>query len=1229
MYKFLLCIFLFSSIQFYAQEDWQLMNPRPSSAPGLDIEFTSNTKGFYITSFELFYTEDAGENWLSKTNIRGAKDLSFKNGLGIVVGAAGAVYRSDDDGDSWLSMNVGYPESLNTVSIIDENTIVVSGDNSIFTSTDKGLNWQQYNIPSSRVNKTFFHSAAVGHAATDNGEIFKTVDGGENWTTTASFTNYSPNSFFTIFFKNENVGFATREHNEFYKTTDGGETWNTINEGISNAIFSFQFVDDMIGFGAGEYGMYKTTNGGDTWSRIAIETSYQYATNMYGIYFLNENQGFSVGQRGRIAKTTDSGQSWELYSPINSAVSQIEYLSPTRILARTGGVFYASADKGITWDYLSTTPLDEAYTGDFDFVDENIGYSIVNKYSNGYIYKTTDGGATWTQPTNFGLNVDPGIYSIEFVNENLGFASGGFNQKRTFKTTDGGEVWRVVLQEAMGQIQFLNEDVGYARRIGYSTDLVFKTIDGGENWTQIFASELDIGAFYFIDPNIGYMVGDDGLAFKTTDGGSSWQELDLPYHDFDKLEFYSEHVGYAIEEYGRIYKTENGGFSWNQIYQASGVLDFELTPEDEVFIAAEYGRILKSEITIDDISVTVNDATGVSASSATIETIIAANLKTATDIRLQYGENGFYNNSVDLNPNSVAIGSSVIIETIITGLEANTTYNYRVIATSDDTDFISNIGTLTTLPNFTLNMNYIYDPGADKATVSGSVTTNSQNLTAITFEYGTTPNSYLNSVDAAPNSVMGIGASVNIEAVLENLEEETNYYVRIKAEYNGELVYSDPTSFVTKPNFSINSYNPTIVGDQATINAYVFAYKDDLTDIVIEFGEQEFTDEVAASPTTIDVNASGSITATISGLENEKIYYYRIRAMQGEETVYGPEGIFSLSDNVVLLIEEDKDVHRESAQVNGRIFTQNGYLSYIQIEYGTTTDYGLNAYATPGFSSAGTTTSIQSVIRNLAPNTLYNYRIKVTKDNVDYFSENATFTTLEALPIDNFKIIVSSETCIDKNNGILQIEAEVALDYIATIGFDQYSFIDNLLVENLIPGTYKLCIRENGAVTSHCFQFEITESEQISGKTNLENDAHGKQLKVNMVTGTLPYSVTVNSKSIGEFNTKSFSFDVQDGDAIEIVSKYDCEGKIAFEIQNEIIGDSYVNPINSVIDIIVEEQNTTVLLELYDLQGSLLKSLSQDVINNRIVLNIENYPSGVYLIKIHGNTIRTHKIIKR
>lgn len=1215
----LVLIFSFSALS--AQESWELLNPKPSSQTGLDIHFVSNTSGFYITGNELFYTIDSGGTWLLKQNFLGAKDLGFKDNLGIVVGNNGAIIKSEDSGVTWSSMNVGVPESLNTVTIIDQNNMVVSGNNSIFSTTDGGVNWQQKNIPSSRVNKTFFTSSSVGHAVTDDGQIFKTVDGGENWYVTASFTNISPNTFFKVFFKNENVGFATREHTEYYKTIDGGETWQLTNTRLYEAIFSFYFINDLVGFGAGESGIFKTIDGGDSWSRIAVDLPRYQFTDMYGVFFFDENLGYSVGQRGRIAKTVDSGQNWELYSPIDININRIEFPAPNVSIISFWEDFYSSADGGHTWSYLGT-PSTGSYPGHIEFVDEDVGFTVAG---NNKVFKTVDGGQTWIERDNFGLNLDNYAYSLEFVNENLGFISGGYNSRRLYKTTDGGNIWRVVLQESFSKIQFLDDQTGFASERYRG---IYKTTDGGENWVKVFSHEHDINAIHFLDKNMGYIVGDQGLVYKTIDGGTTWQKLNISYNYYSGVRFLSKNVGFVYDDYGKIYKTENGGFSWNLIYTHGGLNDIAINDLNEIYLVGDYGRILKSQITYEDASIVVNEAKNIGATSVNIESFFASNSGMLTNMRLEYGEKGRFDNQVPFN-GTIEIGNNKSFLTSIPNLIAGTEYNFRAIATYDDDEYVSNIGSFTTLKNYDFTLSQVYNFNSDTAEVFARVVSNNKPVTEITFEYGTDEENFIESVLATPSIVTISDGNINVQSTFDNLVAETTYYVRVKAVYDGESIYSNVINFTTRPEYRVQLYNPILSGTEASIRAVVYAYKDDLTQIVVEYGEEGFENEKEVLPNAIAVNSSGQVTATLTGLASDKTYYYRIRGSQGGELVYGPEGIFSFSESIVLLVDEVNDVKRESAIVSGRVYSSNNYLSNLMIEYGTSLAYGNIAFTEPYFSGLGATTKISGLLPNLLPGTTYNYRIKATDSDGDRFSENATFTTLDQLPIDNYSITTTSETCVDKDNGTLRIEAVVPSNYEALLNGISYIFSDMLFLENLTSGIYSLCIKETGGSLEQCFEFNVSPSETLSGKTTIEPRSSKNNVDVLISKGTMPYSVFINDEKIGEFTSTSFSFEADSGDEIEIASKYECEGTLSIHSMNGILIDSYINPVESEVIFDVAENNEQIFIQLFDLHGGLLKSVYKDVENQRVSLDLLNYPSGLYLVKLHGKKVRTHKVLKR
>jgi photosystem II stability/assembly factor-like uncharacterized protein len=1232
MKNIIYCLLFLSTTLSISQQKWELLNPKPTASAGRDVYFVSNTKGFILTSNELLYTTDKGENWQVKQKTSIATSMKFKDNIGVIVGYNGYILLTTDSGQTWTSQSTEINETLNSVSIIDSQTIIVSGKSNIYTTFDGGNTWTENSIPNNRVNKTFFVSKRIGHAATDDGQIFKTIDGGSNWYVTASYTNLAPNSFKTIYFKNADVGFATREHDEIFKTTNGGETWNEINSGISNLIYSIQFIDDTFGFAAGEYGMYKTVNGGDSWTRIAIESAHHSGSNMYGIFFFDENEGFSVGTRGRIAHTTDAGENWKLYSKLDSNISQIEILSNSKIIARSGSNFYKSENEGINWSYAGT-PRYGAYTTKFDFIDENTGFCIaggtVGTSSNPEtIYKTLDGGITWNKTANFGLDFDYGAYSLEFINEKLGFISGGYNSRKTFKTIDGGEVWRLVIKESFNKIQFLDEKNGYASTVYRG---VFKTSDGGENWTQILPNDLRVQSLHFIDENYGIIVGDNGIGKKTTDGGITWSDLNLPYYDFMDVKFFTKNIVFAYDDDGRILKSNDSGFSWEQIYQMYGLEDFAISKEGVIYLCGSYGIIYKSKIDIIEASLNVSEAKDITISTGNIECSISTNTnQPLTNLQIHYGKRRPYGNSKELAPNNINGNSFQKIEQVLNNLESDTEYQYQLRGFVGEKSFTSKIGTFRTLKNYEINIHYITEINDSSVKLSGSLTTNDKEIKEIGFEYGTDKEQLTSFILASPASVSEIGQESTINAEINNLTKETVYYVRIKATYDNEIVYSELLNFKTLPEYIISNYEPILSETKVTIRTVVMAYKDEISDIVIQYGiDKSFDLELTTSPNKVGLKTYTFLQNTLSNIDPSKVYHYRLKATQGDTEIYGPIGLFSFSEKVI--IERNSITEsREFSDITGIVFSSKKVLYNLGVEYGKTLDYGFFKNSTSYNAYPGNVVDLKCKLTNLEPNTTYHYRIKSNDNqNKNYYSDDGTFTTLKSIKNDNFKIQSTNETCIDKNNGILKIESNLVSNYKISIdGYINY-FKEKLVLENLEPRTYNLCIQEVNGSTNYCFQAVIQESKPFTAISKIENSKKKRKVYIEVKEGTFPYSLFINDRKIKEFNSKEFSFDASNGDEITISSLNKCEGDYHLKIENNSLDDKFTNPIGNNLVIKTIESKGNLQIEIFNSNGRLKQSFLRNIENNTLEINMSNFASGLYFIKILGETVRTLKIIKK
>lgn len=591
----LITLLITTSLNVNAQTTWNLLNPKPSYNTGLEMHFVSNNIGYIMNSSEILETTDTGTNWVKKQNISNGKDMDFNNSTGYIVGNNGYVLRTINSGNTWSQITTGIAENFNSVSVIDNNNIILSSQDKLIKSTDGGITWQQSTIPNSQVIKTLFVNSLTGHAICQNGTILKTINGGINWYSTDT-SNVSPSAYFTIYFLDENIGFATQESNTMLKTINGGETWTEVS-GSFQAIFSIYFVNNNVGYACGEYGaMYKTTNAGNSWSSINFLNGYIADSSMYGIFFTDENNGFATGMRGRIIKTNNGGNNWTQFSPTYNTIKKIEFPSNNIGYTLVGNDYFKTTDSGNTWSYLST-PLHYEYANGFDFVNSDIGYSIGGGTTSaaGSVYKTINGGNTWTKANN-GVNViADGLYAIDFIDENIGFVSGGFNQPKTLKTINGGNTWQQLNTLRFGQIQFLNTSVGYARNIGNLYNRIYKTIDSGVTWNITFEIADDIKSFHFVNENVGYFVGDSALMYKTINGGITWQQITIPYAYYTLVKFYSENIGYICNENGLLYRTTNGGISWQLINSINQITDITFQ-NSIIFISGTNGKILSSNL---------------------------------------------------------------------------------------------------------------------------------------------------------------------------------------------------------------------------------------------------------------------------------------------------------------------------------------------------------------------------------------------------------------------------------------------------------------------------------------------------------------------------------------------------------------------------------------------------------------------------------------------------------
>ncbi|WP_298494063.1 T9SS type A sorting domain-containing protein [uncultured Algibacter sp.] len=230
-----------------------------------------------------------------------------------------------------------------------------------------------------------------------------------------------------------------------------------------------------------------------------------------------------------------------------------------------------------------------------------------------------------------------------------------------------------------------------------------------------------------------------------------------------------------------------------------------------------------------------------------------------------------------------------------------------------------------------------------------------------------------------------------------------------------------------------------------------------------------------------------------------------------------------------------------------------------------------------------------------------------------------------SIPSNNFTIVTTGETCIDKGNGQIVINAVESLNYVATIDGTDYNFTSSTTIENLMPGTYDLCIKIEGRPFEQCYTVNIDGGVELSGKIQITKQS----ASVSVDLGTAPYTVFKNGEAIFETYQSTFSVPVTHGDEIQVSSKASCEGLISKSINLFEDIKAYPNPSAGLFELYIPNSLKTIDLEIYSIHSQLISNKIYPVNGGKVELNIEDNPSGIYFVKVNVEKPVFIKLIKK
>ncbi|RJP32846.1 MAG: hypothetical protein C4536_05430 [Actinobacteria bacterium] len=237
------------------------------------------------------------------------------------------------------------------------------------------------------------------------------------------------------------------------------------------------------------------------------------------------------------------------------------------IAAPVEGSASSSADSG--WIEQTPDPGGEDLIS-LSAVDADTAWAV----GNNSIWKTSDGGATWTpQVSKNSYN-----WSVCAVNASHAWAMGGIDDvmyDNVEKTADGGLNWvrqdtRLAARAYIVDIAAL--DVNTIWAVG-SGETIIRTNNGGWTWalqnyiTPIMDEWLE--GISAVDGSTAWAVGNYGTILKTTDAGTTWTEQDTGPNGFSGVAAVDAQTAWVVGLWGTILKTTDGGATW--FPQDSGV----------------------------------------------------------------------------------------------------------------------------------------------------------------------------------------------------------------------------------------------------------------------------------------------------------------------------------------------------------------------------------------------------------------------------------------------------------------------------------------------------------------------------------------------------------------------------------------------------------------------------------------------------------------------------------
>lgn len=292
--------------------------------------------------------------------------------------------------------------------------------------------------------------------------------------------------------------------------------WTPISSGTTLNLKQIAFADSLNGFiiaGSSPSVLLRTTNGGFNWTPVL--TNYNFAS----VYFLNPDTGAVLG-KDTIYKTFDGGNSWTMIATTTAPFFPVclFHMNDVNEWIFVHGQFWGfTQDGGNTWtdSSLGNAGILPLVTTDFQFINDTTVIGIGWYHSLTFI--STNKGLHWSQLGLFPGGTGGYKWSVCFVSQTIGFATGSYHTYSIYKSVNGGINWNIIDSTLGFGINCIrNVDGNNLYGVGTAGGIA-KTSDGGQSWiTDVSPTTNNLNKIIFINSHTAIAIGDTGTIIMNT-----------------------------------------------------------------------------------------------------------------------------------------------------------------------------------------------------------------------------------------------------------------------------------------------------------------------------------------------------------------------------------------------------------------------------------------------------------------------------------------------------------------------------------------------------------------------------------------------------------------------------------------------------------------------------------------------------------------------------------------